>query len=121
MGQRYWLGSLLCQLGRYSDALFFAQSHLAPNIENDVLPPRGGTIFKPPRREIMTAKGEGRIKYRGISLLYTAALASFKLWGDCPESAQYLRIAAKASPYVLVKVLARKTKPGSSSLLSFLM
>lgn len=113
MGQHTWLGSLLCRLKRYSDALFFAQVYMRDSVVNSgEIPPRGGTVFHAPEKKLLPQADEERVsRYHG-SLLYTAALASFKIWGDCPESCQYLRIASKANTNVLVKVLGRKSRPG---------
>lgn len=110
MAQRTWLGSLLNRQGRYSDALFFAQAwlNLGGNADS---PPRGGTLFREPSYDLLSPESEDRFEYSIGALIYSAALAAFKLKGDCPLSQQYLRIAAKANSHVLVKVLARISKP----------
>jgi hypothetical protein len=96
MAQRHWLGSVLNRIGRYSDALFFAQIWLHSfSHDKGGTPVRGGTVFKEPSRELMSAEREKNLsEYGDGAFLYTAALASFKLWGDCPQSRQYLKTAA---------------------------
>lgn len=108
--QRTWLGSNLIRIGRYADALYFSQQRLR---EWGVAPLGGGIDFKPPREEVVPLEKEEKLSLLGNgSLLYSAALASFEMWGDCPKSRQYLRIAARANPNVLVKILASVSKPG---------
>jgi len=110
MGQRKWLGSVLIHNGRYADALFFAQVWLADKRGDS--PPRGGTNFTAPSKDLVDANDEKDLaKYGEGSLLHTAALASFKLFGDCPQSRQFLKMAAQAQPYVLLKVLASVSRP----------
>ncbi|TFK93914.1 hypothetical protein K466DRAFT_580545 [Polyporus arcularius HHB13444] len=110
MGQRFWLGSVLLQAGRTADALSFAQVWL--NLPRDVdWPPRGGCTFEPPSKTPLSAAASEEHKYSPCSLLYTAALASYKLWGDCDVSRQYLSVAAKANPHILVRILAKVEQP----------
>ncbi|KAJ7153296.1 hypothetical protein C8R46DRAFT_473579 [Mycena filopes] len=112
MGQRSWLGSFLLRVGRDADALFFAQVWLKSFQGHGEPPLRGGTAFRPPRRGLLTDKDEKELSKSGPGeLLHTAALASFRLWGNCPEAVQYLRIAARANPHVLVKILGRRSQP----------
>ncbi len=114
MGQRYWLGSVLLQAGRTADALSFAQAWFDPEYYGN-WPPRGGCEFNPPSQAVLSAEVVERLKKGGhTSLLYTAALASYKLWGDCEIARQYLRCAANVNPHVLLKVLARVDRPSTS-------
>ncbi|KAF9007114.1 hypothetical protein BDQ17DRAFT_1302547 [Cyathus striatus] len=107
MGNRTWLGTLLVRLGRYADALYFVQVRLEDQGDVELLKPcKGGTLFKPPARNFVPEEGED------CSLLHTAAIASFKLWGDCADSRRYLKIAAKSNPLVLLKVLGKIRQPG---------
>lgn len=113
MAQRTWLGSNLIRVGRLEDALYFAQTWLSPGpADRGETPLKGGTDFKAPSRDAMT---DGRAKdlesYCG-SLLYTAAMASFKLWGDSLQAQQYLRAASKANQNILMRILGRVTRPG---------
>lgn len=114
MGQRDWLGSVLLQAGRTADALSFVQAWL--NLPKDVYwPPRGGCTFEAPNQALLTAEFiEQNKKWGPASMLYTAALASFKLWGDCELARQYLRVAASANPYVFVRILAKVDRPSKS-------
>ena len=109
MGQRDWLGSVLLQAGRVSDALSFAQAWIA---RDDGSPPRGGCIFTAPSKRLLSDEAVEKAKKWGPSShYYTAALASFKLWGDCELARQYLRISASVNPHVLLKILAKVDRP----------
>ena len=111
LGQRDWLGSILVRLGRYADALSFAQIWLAASEHGDT-PPRGGTTFPPPSRGLLPKeRAESLAQWGQGAILHTAAIASFKLFGDCPQSREFLAIAAKAQPNVLLKVLALVARP----------
>ncbi|KAJ6623261.1 hypothetical protein B0H10DRAFT_808582 [Mycena sp. CBHHK59/15] len=116
MNQRSWLGSLLIRVGRYTDALFFAQVWITSTEGGGAPPPRGGTAFQTPHRDLLSDAHEKSLSEPysapGV-LLHTAALASFKLWGSCPQAAQYLRVAAKANPHILTKILGRRSQPDS--------
>lgn len=109
---RSWLGPALCHAKRYSDALWFAQVYLDYSL--GTYPEGGGLPFKNPRRDIYPTDEESweRLTFTKCSLSYTAAYASFKLWGDCEASRQYLQIAAEGCRHVLVKILAKIKKPG---------
>ncbi|OSC99218.1 hypothetical protein PYCCODRAFT_1470472 [Trametes coccinea BRFM310] len=116
LGQRDWLGSILLQAGRPADALSFAQAWLDRSRHDPDIccPPRGGCTFEPPSQAPLSQEFIEQNKGRAPgSMLYTAALASFKLWGDCVLSRQYLRLAASVNPHVLLKVLAKVEKPKS--------
>lgn len=114
MSQRSWLGSVLIRVGRHSDALFFSQIWLHPRTqEKGESPHRGGTAFEAPTKDVMPVVREKSLyKWGPGAQLYTAALASFRLFGDCPQSRQYLRIAAHVNPHVLIKILGSRTRPG---------
>jgi hypothetical protein len=117
LGQRTWLGSLLLRADRVSDALSFVQAWLSPAADKGEIIPHGGTDFRKPSSEPLSASSEERLSdFTQGSLVYTAAIASFKLFGSCPLSSQYLRIAAKLNPIILVKILA-KLKPPSTSVI----
>lgn len=111
MGQRDWLGSVLLKANRTADALSFAQAWLhLPKGEHTPL--RGGCTFEPPSQAPLSAEFiESNKKWGPGAILYTAALASYKLWGDCEVARQYLRVAASANPYILVRILARVEQP----------
>lgn len=117
LGQRTWLGSLLLRADRVSDALSFVQAWLSPAADKGEIIPHGGTDFRKPSSEPLSASSEERLSdFTQGALVYTAAIASFKLFGSCPLSSQYLRIAAKLNPIILVKILA-KLKPPSTSVI----
>ncbi|KAI0663084.1 hypothetical protein C8Q70DRAFT_1042671 [Cubamyces menziesii] len=116
LGQRDWLGSVLLQAGRNADALSFAQVWLDPTRRDPdtCSPPRGGCTFEPPSQATLTKEFIEQTKKRSDeSMVYTAALAAFKLWGDCELARQYLRIAAYVNPFVLAKILAKVERPKS--------
>ncbi|RDB23903.1 hypothetical protein Hypma_009261 [Hypsizygus marmoreus] len=113
MGQRKWLGSVLIRIDRYADALYFAQMWLMGTEKGDT-PIRGGIAFSAPTKELLPLEREKLLSEWGEgSLLHTAALASFKLWGDCPQSRQYLKMAASAQPNILLKVLGLVSRPAN--------
>jgi len=62
-------------------------------------------------RALPALREEKLSEYTEANLPYTAAIASFKLFGDCTASRQYLSIAAKLNPIILVKILARLNPP----------
>ena len=112
LGQRDWLGSLLLRSGRVSDALWFVQAWMAPAADRGDLIHHGGTDFGKPSSDPLPASREETLsRYTKANLVYTAAVASFKLFGDCTASRQYLRMAAKLNPIILVKILARLKPP----------
>lgn len=118
-GQRTWLGSNLIRINRIADALFFAQIWTSPQASEGTILPQGGTVFETPSKQLWSDDVEESLsKFGTTAILYTAALASFKLFGNCPQSCQYLRTAARANPHVLVKILGKKTRPGLSSCLN---
>lgn len=115
MGQRDLLGSILLQAGRTSDALFFAQAWLEDSIGDNGPPHLGGCDFKVPSSEQMSNDLVEKLsKLPMDAMTYTAALASFKLFGDCPLARQYLRLGAKANPTVLMRISAKIPQPSMS-------
>ncbi|TCD71343.1 hypothetical protein EIP91_011114 [Steccherinum ochraceum] len=114
LGQRDWLGSLLIMSKRMEDALYFSQVWMDPDCP-DVIP-RGGCNFKKPSAEPLSPALMKRLgEYNKATLLYDAAYASFRIWGDCTLAKQYLQIAAKLNPIVLVKILSKATRQESLS------
>ncbi|KAL0063864.1 hypothetical protein AAF712_009217 [Marasmius tenuissimus] len=115
MRQHTWLGSLLCQVERYSDALYFAQFFMdirVGRIDKGDLPAGGGTNFLPPRNDLYSPEEQEKLsEFFEATILYTAALASFKMWGDTEQARMYLRLAAGQNPKVLVKLLGRVRRP----------
>ena len=114
MGQRDWLGSVLLQAGRVSDALSFAQAWLDPQYDSR-WPPRGGCVFDPPSKTPLLDSAVEKAKRWGPgAIYYTAALASFRLWGDCKLARQYLHISTSVFPQVLMRILAKVDRPSMS-------
>ena len=113
MGQRFWLGSLLIRCGRHADALYFAQQWLSDEVrKNGETLALGGCAFKAPQKELPeSAIDDASLQWTSGQILYTAALASFKLFGDIPTSRTYLKMAATCNPHVLLKILAQVKKP----------
>ena len=113
MGQRYWLGSLLIRCGRHADALYFAQQWLGDEVRKSGKSlPLGGCNFSAPQKELpKSTLDETSLQWASGQILYTAALASFKLYGDIPISRTYLGMAATCNPHVLLKILALVKKP----------
>ncbi|KAJ3510354.1 hypothetical protein NLJ89_g4723 [Agrocybe chaxingu] len=112
LGQRFSLGSMLCQANRFSDALFFSQAWLTENtLQTGEPPKRGGTSFAPPSPALPRRIEENKLRWLSAAILYTAALASFKIYGDCEQAKRYLVLATKANPNILVKILAEVPRP----------
>lgn len=117
MGQRFWLGSLLIRCGRIADALYFAQQWLGDEVRNTgktlIL---GGCNFSAPQKDLPESTlDEDSFRWASGEILYTAALASFKLFGDNPTSRIYLKLAATSNPNILLKILAQVKKPRAFS------
>lgn len=114
-GQRDSTGTFLLKAKRTADALSFVQHWLEPEVRKTGLPPpRGGCVFETPSKQPLSAEilasWEGdTVTHAGF--VYTAAFASFKLWGDCQLARQYLVIAARLNPHVLLKILAKVDQP----------
>jgi len=114
MGMRSWTGPLLLRCGRYADALSFCQQWLTDKTSTTGLPPdRGGIDFTKPHRNTMALKKEKNYRITDCSVLHCAALASFRHFGDCEQSRQYLRMAAKNNPIILLKILGKIKRPSS--------
>ncbi|KAE9397723.1 hypothetical protein BT96DRAFT_822920 [Gymnopus androsaceus JB14] len=114
MQQHKWLPTLLCRTKRYADALYFCQLFIdifLSRIPLSALPPGGGAQFRAPRRDLYTEDEQARMKIYESTILYSAALATFHMSGDCQESRMYLRAAAKANPVVLTKILKKTKRP----------
>lgn len=120
MSQRTWAGSVLLHASRPSDALSFVQTWLDPRADRGSIPPRGGTAFEPPSPRPLSVERYEQLKDWCLGALpYTAALAAFKLWGNCALACQYLRIGAAVNPIILTKILGRSSKPSSSCPINF--
>lgn len=116
-GIRNHLGMSLLAEGRYADALDFAQKWIKNSLGNGAPVPRGGTLFGKPKQTIHPPQIEENMsKCWSGEMIHTAALASFKLMGDCDLSRQYLRIAPKVNPFILLRVLGKITKPSQCAL-----
>jgi hypothetical protein len=113
-GIRTSVGSSLIRDGRYADALYFAQKWLENSLGSGMPMACGGTDFGEPSKTLCTPEVEGKLSecWSG-EMIHTAALASFKLLGDCDLSRQYLKIAAKVTPYILLRVLGKITRPSA--------
>ncbi|KAI0092824.1 hypothetical protein BDY19DRAFT_983379 [Irpex rosettiformis] len=127
---RSHLGTSLLKSKRYSDALSFAQTWI--EYEGHPEPPRGGCIFldkdyTPPKPEPLTEEEYNSLssnKWMPAAFLYTAALATFRLWGDKQGeegekgremAKQYLINAARLNSHVMLKVLGRIDQPKTVS------
>lgn len=120
LSQRTWLGSVLLRLGRNSDALYFSQFQIEQFFEYTPVP-YGGTLFDSPKRFLLTEEQEASLRRFGPGyILYNAALASFRIWGaEAPEPRQFLRLAAHANPQIMLKIIAKRTRPGARRAASF--
>ncbi|KAH8827680.1 hypothetical protein DL96DRAFT_1527549 [Flagelloscypha sp. PMI_526] len=117
-GNSCFLGSVLLHLNRNSDALYFSQFQIGQILQPAPYPPYGGTLFSNPRRSLLDKDQERRLEdwVPGYTL-YTAALSSFRLWGaDSHEARQYLHLAVRANPHILVRVLGKVSKPAQRNM-----
>lgn len=108
LGQREWMPVLLIKSGRLADALSFVQVWTDPARPD--IPPRGGCLFKAPASAPFTPSQMEKLEKSFIkaTFLYDAAYCAYKLWGRTSTLAtQYLVLAAKLNPIVLVKVLGK--------------
>ncbi|KAL0945608.1 hypothetical protein HGRIS_014763 [Hohenbuehelia grisea] len=115
LAQRTWLGSLLLLINRPADALFFSQIWLTGSARGGAIPTRGGTAFPstPPEKKLFDSEEERGADMMDGTHLYTMALAAFKLWGDSAEACQFLSMAARANPHILIRILGKVTRPTS--------
>ncbi|KAJ7925617.1 hypothetical protein B0H13DRAFT_2569451 [Mycena leptocephala] len=111
--QRWWLAPLLIRTGRFADALFFCQLWIHPDVDRSVgTPISGGTAFREPSDKLLPPETEEKYAQRApCGMMYSAALAAFRLWGRSPQTAQLLRIAARTNPGILAKIIARRARP----------
>ncbi|KAJ7769866.1 hypothetical protein B0H16DRAFT_1365255 [Mycena metata] len=110
--QRRWLPSLLIRTGRFADALFFCQVWMRHDTDRGSSSPiRGGTAFRAPDDKLLWPEVEKYATRAAVDMIYSAALAAFKLWGRSPLAAQLLRMAARKNPGVLANIMARRTRP----------
>lgn len=119
-GRHVPLSARLVRLERYSDALSLCQKWFDPREP----PEFGGTAFDPPHRDMISSEEAEKMFARrklddGVqaAVLLNAAIATFRLWGDCPESHQYLELGTRINPLILFKVLGRIATPSAPILL----
>lgn len=108
--QRAWLGSMLIRNGHHANALYFVQQWIYHET-----PPGAGIAFKAPSRSLLTdAQAREQSRFGIANMMHDGALAAFRLFGDCQQSRQFLKIAAYVQPIILTKVLSRASRPGRS-------
>ncbi|CAL1702320.1 unnamed protein product [Somion occarium] len=115
MKQRSWFGSVLLKTGRTKDALHFSQAWMERDTRHHgTLPSKAGCDWKEPSQEPLTQETiDDMSQWTPAEHLYTAAYASFKLWGDCELARQYLHLAVKMNPNTVIKILAKVEQPKS--------
>lgn len=122
MGQRSWMGSILLQAGRPKDALHFSQRWLEKKTRYDGSTPKAAGCdfatepFKDPMPQYLI---DDISQWTPACHLYCAALAAFKLWGDCELARQYFQLAIKLNPNVMMKILGKIEQPSTQSPSSF--
>jgi hypothetical protein len=102
-GRHVPLASLLARLERYSDALSLCQKWFHPADPQDL----GGTAFDPSHRDLLSGVGWTRWS-RSARRIWGCKVRSStrrhsrreRLWGDCPESRQYLELAVRINPLI---------------------
>ena len=108
LGQRDQYGTLLTLGGRHTEALSWMQAML----DSDGYPPQGET--PPPSKEPLSAERMTDQRFARAEVLYSSALAAFRLWGDCELARQYLLMGAQLNPQILIKILAKIDRPSTS-------
>lgn len=114
------MGSILLQAGRPKDALHFSQRWLEKKTRYDgTTPKKAGCDFetKPSKAPLPQAEIDDMTQWTPACHVYTAALAAFRLWGDCELARQYYKLGVKLNPNVMIKVLAKVGPPSTQSLL----
>jgi len=93
LGARYWLSTVLIKADRLKDALYFCQVWCDPS-RPDIIS-RGGCNFEEPSRAQLSGRVMSTVatSHSTKASLYDAALATFKLWGDCELAKEYLLLA----------------------------
>lgn len=107
LGQRYWTGALLAIAGRYEQALSYSQEW----IEESSAQPDGKRV--PSNTPLTPQKVAKLCNFHKADILYSAALAAFRFWGDCELARQYLYIGARLNPQILLKILAKVDRPSA--------
>ncbi|TBU48452.1 hypothetical protein BD309DRAFT_997599 [Dichomitus squalens] len=113
MGMRYTFGSILLLSGRIEDALSFSLAWI--NAKNGT-PLRGGCAFERPTGAPLSQDvlAFHRVKCPWVVAsehFLTAALAAFRLWGDCGLARQCLSMGAHTCPIVMRRILGGSAKP----------
>lgn len=109
---RDWIPSLLLNASRPADALSFIQSWTTDAAMKGEDLRQGGIEFTPPTQSrYPEAIAEKVADKADMHMLYAGALASFKLWGDCELANQFLGMAVKRNPWILIKIIDKVKQP----------
>ena len=116
------LGALLLKAGRYEDALGLCRVWLDPHWDRY---PRVRIHWR--KQTFIDERLSSKIvEYQRNSSgapceLFNAALAAFRLKGDCELARQCLRLGTEKCPLIMMRILARAKQPGvySQSLISY--
>lgn len=112
---------------RWLDCLNFVFNWLETDkyLDSTKAPARGGTIFDIRRSTDFDPALVGRAGERVrkniesmwfSDMIYSAAIASFELWGSCELSRTLLREASKKNPIIIRKILGRAEAPSALSI-----
>lgn len=112
LGQHTHLPSLLILTKQYNNALSISQAWIRDeqayiNVEAP-LPPS----WIPLATEEVENYSTG---YSKAEWFYSAAIAAFKVRGDCMTARQYLHIGARLNPHILLRVLVKVERPRTCS------
>lgn len=115
IGQRHMLSTLLLKAGRYAEALRLCQYWLDPNlVEQSHWHKRLQWHMEPPSMEPLDDAiiiYNQRYESEGACELFNAALAAFRMHGDCELARQCLRVGTEVNPQIMLRVLARVERP----------
>ena len=106
LAARDWLGALLVQAGRYKEAVSCSQFWIK---HGEV-----GVDFSTPPDKTPLSQKMVREHWTKADTMYSAALAAFCYWGDCLLARQYILIAVRLNPQILLKILAKIDRPSES-------
>ena len=109
LGKRTILPAILVLAERHTEALSYAQGWIA----SEQAHPDGS--MAPSDIPLSAAQVKQHLEWGRSEHFHSAALAAFRLWGDCELAGQYLNIAAHLNAAVLRRALGQKDRPRESA------
>lgn len=116
LGQRHLLTTLLLKARRHSEALRLCQYWLDPGY--DMAHPSVRTRWSETRPSLEPLDDSivefQKTETGAVCELLNAALAAFRIIGDCELARQCLRVATEVNPLIMMKILTRFKRPSKS-------